>query len=710
MIFKTFDAEKDPLTQGYTEYSYDLIVAFFVIHATSDLERALRHIRKLLKPGGRLVVGEGQEGQNGVASSGFIFGTLPGWWLGTDTGRVISPHVSPQEWDALLRKTGFSGVESSTPDSFEEILNVYHFSSQAVDDRVEFYRQPLSSLLGRNNPIYKLVVVGGTTDRSLHLAAGIKSSLEGDFAKTVYSFPTLESIDFGITDADSTVVSLSELDKPVFENITPTAFEALKQLFGTEKTILWITSSRLEDEPFSNMTVGFGRTAQHETQGLRLQQLDVAQPKTTDPNTIAEILLCFHQSAKEKVGIWATPEPEIRIDERGRQLVSRLRPIPELNDRYNSGRQQIIRQRTTTDHPFVIEPSYSGCAMKELSRYSSKACNYSQNDEVIQIKTTLTVPFALKTPIGHKFLAYGRDTKTQTPYLTCLSSLVSVAKVSNEAAAACAEFDGHDEAALIRTTAAHIIAITVLENLFDGHLILVHNADDTFAKAIEHQATVKGVQVVFVTDLSSSEIPDSWIQLPRYLSQAEIEDILPFTPAAFVGFSNHETRISENEEILLSHFGEHCQKIQTRDLFSTTATEYFPSSKAKLKEILSTAVESAQKELRTKHSTSSGTQLVALSELDSNNYPVNPLSIIDWTTTNALPMSVSRLDSEQMFVGENSTYWIVGMTAALGISLADWMISKGARNIVMTSRKPMISQEWIKSYRRKGIVVTILAW
>lgn len=115
MIFKTFDAEKDPLGQGYAEGAYDLIVAFFVIHATSDLERALRHIRKMLRPGGFLVVGEGQEGMNGVASSGFIFSTLPGWWLRTDKGRVLSPYISPQEWDELLRKTGFSGADAHPP-------------------------------------------------------------------------------------------------------------------------------------------------------------------------------------------------------------------------------------------------------------------------------------------------------------------------------------------------------------------------------------------------------------------------------------------------------------------------------------------------------------------------------------------------------------------------------------------------------------------
>ena len=172
MVFKVFDAEKEPQEQGFVEGSYDLIIAFFVIHATGDLERALKHIRKLLKPGGFLVVGEGQEGMNGVASSGFIFGTLPGWWFGADKGRTYSPHVSPKQWDELLKKTGFSGVDTATPPPFEDVLNVYHFVSQAVDDEVKYFREPLAATAWKAPPIKKLVIIGGKTSRSSALVKG----------------------------------------------------------------------------------------------------------------------------------------------------------------------------------------------------------------------------------------------------------------------------------------------------------------------------------------------------------------------------------------------------------------------------------------------------------------------------------------------------------------------------------------------------------
>ena len=52
----------------------------------------------------------------------------------------------------------------------------------------------------------------------------------------------------------------------------------------------------------------------------------------------------------------------------------------------------------------------------------------------------------------------------------------------------------------------------------------------------------------------------------------------------------------------------------------------------------------------------------------------------------------------------------VGMSGALGISLADWMISKGARHIVVTTRNPGIAPKWIASHKRKGATVIVLPW
>ena len=76
---KTLDIERDPVEQGFEEASYDLIVASNVIHATGHLHKTLAHIRKLLKPRGKLAMIEITRLTPPYMMS---MGLLPGWWKG----------------------------------------------------------------------------------------------------------------------------------------------------------------------------------------------------------------------------------------------------------------------------------------------------------------------------------------------------------------------------------------------------------------------------------------------------------------------------------------------------------------------------------------------------------------------------------------------------------------------------------------------------
>lgn len=58
MVFKTLDITKDPSPQDFTPHGYDIIIASNVLHATAPLKETLKHTRKLLKPGGYLVLVE----------------------------------------------------------------------------------------------------------------------------------------------------------------------------------------------------------------------------------------------------------------------------------------------------------------------------------------------------------------------------------------------------------------------------------------------------------------------------------------------------------------------------------------------------------------------------------------------------------------------------------------------------------------------------
>lgn len=102
MIFKICEAEHDPVDQGYVEVSYDVIIACWILHATTKLDTTIRKIRKLLKPGGFLLIGEGSSESVVQYVVGLVFGTLPVWWLGVDEGRNLLTLASVSQWDTIL--------------------------------------------------------------------------------------------------------------------------------------------------------------------------------------------------------------------------------------------------------------------------------------------------------------------------------------------------------------------------------------------------------------------------------------------------------------------------------------------------------------------------------------------------------------------------------------------------------------------------------
>ncbi|KAL8780233.1 MAG: hypothetical protein Q9213_006555 [Squamulea squamosa] len=107
MKFSVFDTEVDPMEQGY-EQAYDLVIACQVLHATSDMHKTLSNCRKLLKPGGKLVL---VETNRNFTVPGVVVGTFTGYWAGIPDGRVDAPFQTLDSWDSSLRKAGFSGLD-----------------------------------------------------------------------------------------------------------------------------------------------------------------------------------------------------------------------------------------------------------------------------------------------------------------------------------------------------------------------------------------------------------------------------------------------------------------------------------------------------------------------------------------------------------------------------------------------------------------------
>jgi acyl transferase domain-containing protein/NADPH:quinone reductase-like Zn-dependent oxidoreductase/1-acyl-sn-glycerol-3-phosphate acyltransferase/NAD(P)-dependent dehydrogenase (short-subunit alcohol dehydrogenase family)/acyl carrier protein len=104
----TLDIERDPVAQGYTPHSYDVILAANVLHGTPSLAESLANLKRLLAPGGALVL---IEITRRPIWTDLIFGLTDGWWRFSDGDvRPSHPLLPASDWEALLAREGFDGV------------------------------------------------------------------------------------------------------------------------------------------------------------------------------------------------------------------------------------------------------------------------------------------------------------------------------------------------------------------------------------------------------------------------------------------------------------------------------------------------------------------------------------------------------------------------------------------------------------------------
>ena len=112
--FKTLDAERDMMKQGWSLRSTDLVCAANVIHATRDLRNTLTRVRRLLVHGGVLILYELTSPSHYMDAT---VGLTSGWWEFDDYElRPEYALLSPARWGSFLAELGFETPQIFTPE------------------------------------------------------------------------------------------------------------------------------------------------------------------------------------------------------------------------------------------------------------------------------------------------------------------------------------------------------------------------------------------------------------------------------------------------------------------------------------------------------------------------------------------------------------------------------------------------------------------
>ncbi|NEY35539.1 SDR family NAD(P)-dependent oxidoreductase [Streptomyces sp. PRKS01-65] len=105
--YTTFDLDRDPADQGMGADRFDVVIAANALHTARDLAAAVDRLAAMLADGGMLLALESHD-SDWVST---FFGVLDDYWDYTDTGlRQDSSLLTREQWKALLGSRGFDAV------------------------------------------------------------------------------------------------------------------------------------------------------------------------------------------------------------------------------------------------------------------------------------------------------------------------------------------------------------------------------------------------------------------------------------------------------------------------------------------------------------------------------------------------------------------------------------------------------------------------
>ena len=306
--FQTLDIQKEPAEQEFDLNSYDLIVAANVLHATSDMRKTMKNVHKLLKPDGRLMLFEITHPE--IIRSGFIAGLMEGWWAGGNDGRVWSPALTVNDWDVVLKETGFSGVDITFPE-FENV------ECHEMDIIVASANNLKSTSAASSQPAFYFLM-DPLSDLQLDAFSKARDALMSEFPESkILSGSLEECASANLTDV--TVVCLVESERPLLSGMDRKTFTDVQKLATMCNSLLWVTGGggEVTKVPEYGLVDGWARVLRSEKTARRIctLALDLQETKEVQNAQIDHIVCVIQQS------LFGDPtadyEPEfVEIDEK----------------------------------------------------------------------------------------------------------------------------------------------------------------------------------------------------------------------------------------------------------------------------------------------------------------------------------------------------------------------------------------------------------
>ncbi|KAF1957271.1 hypothetical protein CC80DRAFT_592570 [Byssothecium circinans] len=701
MNFATYDVDRTPAEQGFEERTYDVVVASNVLHATAYMDNTMANVRRLLRPGGYLIALEAIT--NYSLATHAIFGTLPGWWAGAEveSWRRDGPALTIDQWTSLTRRHGFSGVDTHAPISSPfQAFTVLVF--QAVDPVVYSLRDPLSADLTLSSQ--DLVIVGGVKPAVSALVDEV-TELAGTRYPNVIHRKYLEEIDTLGLAQGSTVLCLTELDDDFLKHRNASKFDALRVLWRKGRNVMWVTRGARAENPQSAMMLGLCRSIRHEYPHLNLQLVDfdgMPSAKST-----AEVLLRLEVTADLKSEghedvLW-TFEPELHIV-KDETWIPRLYPNSSANTRYNTSRR-LVRVDINLDKTTVELVANTEENTFDIQIVSPLKPTVPLARPTIRVEIQYSALQAIKISGGFFYLCAARNVQTGEHVIALINE--TVVSTMDIPASWVKVVPNPPDSTFVSTLACRMITQSILSsNATEEGTILIHDASEILRKSISKDAADREIQVTFTTS-KKSPAKTGWdapqIYLHESLPRRAVENLLPRDSTVFLDMSTVDSALSG---LLRKSLPARTVAYTVSDFIRAHADTSHLTDDGAVRQIFEAAYRTAAR-ISPRVSFQDCFTTVLLSEVGTFKAGAE-LTILDWKDQSHVTARVQSIDAGAIF-RTDGTYWLLGMTGDMGISICHWMVHHGARHVVLSSRNPKVHPRSFESLDAFGANIRIVS-
>ena len=206
--------------------------------------------------------------------TGFVMGSLPGWWLGEADGRRGGPLLTVEQWDQALKDAAFTGADICV-----------HGDSNATNKPVSLLVAEKKRATLTMAHLDDLVIISDHRENTQIFATSLQSAFKTrGHEASIIQWDSHSPCDV----KNKYCISLLELENSFLLDISDENFAKLQALILGAAQTLWVTVGGTGDcpDPHSGLMTGLSRSIRNENVNVALTTIDL-EPQDTLNATVA---------------------------------------------------------------------------------------------------------------------------------------------------------------------------------------------------------------------------------------------------------------------------------------------------------------------------------------------------------------------------------------------------------------------------------------